>query len=319
MPFHLSKQPKIPDPSKAAIAGIQADTELMPMKYLIEAASTLGKKITIDGKEYDFTGLGQADTSRVVSDKLAQTLLDLQREKSPEIIRQRLAELEAADPQGFAARKQLFDRIMADAENNPGRPVSTELQQQLQEELAKGAGFSDSKQQEQVREGVRGNQVKHGIYLGSAPATEEAKTMVQAGDTLRDQRQQNALDMLQSGTSPEDVAYRQLQQTLANLGSFTSGQTPEAQFGQVSSAANGPVNLTGQSPNPNNFNPNAAGQGISNAYGVYNAQSGYQNGQANPWLAGVSIGANALGTVGQINPGWFNSNPQPSPFGGPQR
>lgn len=315
----MSKSPKIPSPSKAAVAGIQADTELMPFKYLLEAASTLGKNVTIDGKEYKFEGLGQADTARTVSDKLAQTMLDLQREKSPEIIRQRLAELEAADPQGFAARKQLFDRIMADAENNPGRPVSSELQQQLQDELAKGAGFSDRRQEEQVREGVRGDQVKHGIYLGAAPTTEEAKTVLQAGDALRDNRQQRALDMLQSGTSPEDVAFRQLQQTLSNLGSFTNSQTPEAQFGQVSGAANGPVNLTGQSPNPNNFNPNAAGQGISNAFGIYNAQAGYQNGQANPWLAGLGIGASTVGALGNINPSWFGGGQQTgSMFGGAQ-
>lgn len=305
----MSKQPKIPNPADAAVAGLQSDIELQPFQYLINSAATLGQKINIGGKEYDFTGLGQADTTAQISDKMAQVLLDLQREKSPEIIAQRLAELKAADPTGYAARQQLFDRIVADARNNPDRPVSSDLQRTLQDELAKGTGFSDAKQAEQVREGIRGKQSKSGIFLGAAPTSEEAKTMVGAGESLRNQRQQNALQLLQSGASPEDVAYRQFQQTLANLGAFQTGETPQAQFRQVSSAANGPVSLVGGATPTNTFNANAAGQGINTAMGNYNTQWNYQQGQANPWLAGISLGANTLGTVAQINPGWFNSNP----------
>src|SRR5438067_419893 len=112
---------KIPNPGQAAAAGIAADTSLQPFNYLINAASTLGTPISIDGKTYDFSGLGQADTAGVVGDKMAQTLLDLQKEKSPEIIQQRLDELKAADPEGYNARKELFDKIMEDAQKNPDR------------------------------------------------------------------------------------------------------------------------------------------------------------------------------------------------------
>jgi hypothetical protein len=316
----MSKGPKIPNPADAAVAGIQADTELQPFQYLINSAATLGQPITIDGKNYDFTGLGQADTTAKISDQMAQTLLDLQRENSPQIIAQRLAELKAADPQGYAARQQLFDRILADAQRSPGRPVSTDLQKTLQDELAKGSGFSDAKQAEQVREGVRGHQSRSGIYLGAAPASEEAKTMVNAGESLQSQRQQNALNLLQSGASPEDVAYRELQQNLANLGAFQTGETPQAQFRQVSSSANGPVSLVGGASPTNTFNPNAAGQGISNAMSNWNSQFQYNQNQANPWLAGLSLATNTVGSLANINPSWFGggSTPaQPAPWTAP--
>jgi hypothetical protein len=303
----MGKQPKIPDPGKAAVAGIQADTELAPFQYLINAASTLGVPITIDGHTYDFSGLGQADTARAVSDKMAQTLLDLQKQKSPEIIQQRLNELKAADPEGYAAKQQLFDKIMADAKANPDRPVATELQKSLQDELAKGVGFDDARQEQQVREGVRGDQAARGITLGNAPSSQEAKTVLGAGENLRNQREQNALNLLESGASPEDVAYRRFQQSVSNLGAFASGETPEAQFGQVSAAGSGPVSLTGGAPNTNTFNPGAAGQGVNNALGIYGAQSGYNATQANPWLAGLSIGGQTLGTLQKTNPSWFQN------------
>lgn len=296
---------KIPDPAVAATAGIQADTELQPFNYLIQAASTLGIPITLDGKTYDFSGLGQADTAARVSDQMAQTLLALQQEKSPQIIQQRLDELKAADPQGYAARKQLFDRITADAQANPDRPVSEDLQQQLQSELSKGAGFDDPRQAQQVRDQSRGGQVSRGIYLGNAPAAQEASDVVTAGENLRDQRQQNALAMLQSGSSPEDVAYRRFQQSLGNLANFQNGTTPTAQFGQVSGARNGPVRLPGGAPTAG-FDPNAAGNGLQNALGIYGGQLGWQAGQANPWLAGLSTGATGFGTVAKANPSWFN-------------
>lgn len=303
------KPQKIPNAADSAAQGVIADTANQPFNYLIDAASKLGQKVNVGGQDYDFTNLGDADVSRKVSDQMAQTLLDLQREKSPQIIQQRIDELKAADPQGYAARKQLFDQITQQAQSTPDRPVSSDLQQRLQDELAKGVGFNDAKQEEQVREGVRGGQVGRGIYRGAAPSTQEASTVVNAGEQLQNQRQQDALNLLQSGASPEDVAYREFQQNISNLADFQSGQTPTAQFKQVSSAANGPVQLTGGAPNTNTFNPNAAGQGISNAFSNYNAANNYQNNQANPWLAGISTGLSAYGAINQAFPGNNNYNP----------
>lgn len=299
--------PSIPDPAKAAIAGIQADTELQPFQYIINALSALGQKGSVGGQTFDFTGLGNADTARKVSDQMAATMLALQKEKSPQIIQQRIDELKAADPQGYAARKQLFDRIVADSQANPDRPVSQDLQNELQDQLSKGAGFDDARQEKQVREQARGGQVASGIYLGNAPTTQEAKSVVNAGESLQSQRQQNALAMLQSGTSPEDIAYRRFQQNIANLGNFQSGESPTAQFQQVSGAAHGPVNFVGGAPNTNTFNPGAAGSGMSNALSGYGGQLGWFGSQANPWLSGMSTSAHALGAMSQSNPSWFGN------------
>jgi hypothetical protein len=300
------KQQTIPDPADAAVGGIEADQLLAPYNYLINAAAQMGIKYTDpDGVVHDFTGLGQADTAAVVSDQMAQTLLEIQREKSPAIIAQRLEELKIADPKGYEARQQLFDKIMADASANPDRPLSTATSQLIQDELAKGVGFSDNKQKQEVQDAVRGNQVGRGIYLGNTASSEEAKTVVGAGESLRNQRQQDALNLLQSGSAPEDVAYRQFQQTLANLGSFVNGQTPEAQFGQVSAANSGPVNFGTNGVNTNLFNPNAAGNGVSDAMQNFNTQQNYNQTQANPWLSSLSTSFNTVGTLKQINPSWF--------------
>lgn len=309
---YRSKQPKIPDPAAAAVSGIQTDAQLQPFNYLINAASTLGVPVTINGQTYDFTGQGQADVAGQVSNQMAQTLLALQTEKSPAIIQAQIDQLKAADPQGYAARQDLFDRILADAQQNPISPVSPDLQQQLQDQLAKGVGFSDAKQLQQVQEGVRGQQVASGIYRGNAATSAEGKAVVNAGESLQQQRQQNALNLLESGASPQDVAYRQFQQTLGNLGSFVNGQTPSAQFGQVSAASSGPVQLYGGAPSTNTFNPNAAAAGLNNTLGIYQGQVNWNNSQANPWLAGLSTTATTAGALNQL--GLFGAPAGTSPW-----
>src|SRR4029077_8909400 len=116
------------DYEEAARQGVYANLENYPLQYLIEAASRMGDKVTVDGQDYDFTGLGDTDNAAVMSDKMAQTMLDLQRATGPEFIKQRINELKASDPEGYAARKQLFDKIVADSEANPDRPMAQQLQ-----------------------------------------------------------------------------------------------------------------------------------------------------------------------------------------------
>lgn len=299
--------PDIPtpaDPADAAVGGINADITNSPFNYLINAAAQMGKKITIDGKTYDFTGLSQDDTTVVVSDQLAQTLLDLQKEKSPAIIEQRLKELEAADPKGYAARQDLFDQILADAQRNPDQGLSTATNQLIQQELDKGVGFADTKQKQEVQDAVRGTQVGRGIYRGNTATREEAGAVVGAGEALRNQRQQDALNLVQSGSTPEDIAYRQMQQTLANLASFVNGQTPTAQFEQVSAAQSGPVQMGSSGVNTNLFNSNAASNGVNTALTNWSNQTAVANNTPNLWLSGLSTAVNAAGTANKINNWW---------------
>lgn len=291
--------PKIPDANKAAVAGTIADAKNFPFQYAIDAAAQMGGKYTdpVTGQVYDFTGLGDADNAAIVSDQMAQTLLDIQKNYGADFVKQRLADLEQSDPKGFAARKELFARIMADAEKNPGRPMAQELQDTITQTLQRG-GKLDARQTQQVQEKVRGKQVANGIILGNAPASAEAGAMVEASDAMLAQRQQQGMDFLTSGVSPEDVAYRNIQQSLSNLGAFVNNQTPTAQFGQLSGAQAGAAPFTSTGTPNAALNPNASAQGISNAFTQYqNNQS-----QANPWLAAMSTGVNAASAA--MNLGW---------------
>lgn len=297
------------DPGKAAAAGIAADLANYPLTYLVNAGATTGEPVTIGGKTYDFTGLGNADTARVVSDKMAQTLLDIQKSNSPDFIRQRIAELQASDPEGFAARKDLFARIMQSADAQPDRPLAQNLQDAITAELNQG-GQLDAKGREQVQEGVRGKQLRNGIILGNAATSEEAGAMVQAGDDARNQRQQQGIDFLQSGVSPEDVEYRRMQQAISDVGSFVNGQSPTAQFKSLSSAGTGAVPITAAPANPAAFNPGAASTGMNFANGIYSGQVNWAQSQVNPWVAGLSTlarPANTLNSAGW-NP-WGSAQP----------
>lgn len=291
--------PKIPDANKAAVAGTIADAKNFPFQYAIDAAAQMGGKYTdpVTGQVYDFTGLGDADNAAIVSDQMAQTLLDIQKNYGADFVKQRLADLEQSDPKGFAARKELFARIMADAEKNPGRPMAQELQDTITQTLQRG-GKLDARQTQQVQEKVRGKQVANGIILGNAPAGAEAGAMVEASDAMLAQRQQQGMDFLTSGVSPEDVAYRNIQQSLSNLGAFVNNQTPTAQFGQLSGAQAGAAPFTSTGTPNAALNPNASAQGISNAFTQYqNNQS-----QANPWLAAMSTGVNTFSALNNL--GW---------------
>lgn len=292
--------PDPPDYAAAARQSSYAQAETYPMTYLIDAAARMGRKVTIDGKTYDFTGMGDADNAAVLSDQMAQTLLDLQRSYGGDYIRQRLEELKQADPDGYAARQQLFDSIMASAEANPDRPLAEDLQAKIAGELA-NAGRLDARQTSEVQQGVRGRQVRAGNYLGTAASTQEAENVVKASDAAKAATQQQALDFLGSGVTPEDVEYRRIQQAISNLTSFQNSESPVAQFRSLSSAGNGAVPFQGGGPGPTP-NANTAAQGAQNALDIYGGQVNWYRNQANPYLAGFSTLTSGAGTL--ANAGW---------------
>lgn len=289
------------------MAGATADVANFPFQQQINSLAQTGGKATIGGQTYDFTGLGNADQSTAISGQMAQALLDIQNNYGSQYVAQRLQDLQQSDPTGYAARQQLFDKILADSKANPDRPLSNDLQTSINQTL-QNSGQLDEKGLQEVQQGVRGQQVAKGIYLGNAPASEEASAVVNASDALRSNQQQGALSYLQSGVSPADVAYRQIQQSLSNLGAFVNNQTPEAQFGELSAAGNGaapfnPVNYS----NPAQINTGSAAYGQQFANQNFAQQSGFQNSQSNPWLAGLSTGIGALNTYANLGG---------SPFGG---
>lgn len=320
--------PKIPDQNLAAIEGTLQDAKNFPFKYAIDATSKMGGvwKDPVSGKVYDFTGLGDADNAAIISDKMAQTLLDIQKDYGPEFIKQRLKDLEQADPKGYAARKQLFDKIIADSESNPNRPLAEDTQKQVLSLLEKGGQLSAGagSQTEQVQQGVRGKQLRSGIYLGNAPASEEASAVEGASEAQRTARQQQAIQFQTSGVSPEDVEYRRIQQSLGNLGAFVNGQSPTAQFQSLSGAQGGAAPFTTTGGSNVGLNPNAAQQGINNANSIYGIQAGYNSRQVSPAVSAISGAANGFSTYlslgGQnpfatqaggavLNKGFQNANP----------
>lgn len=299
------------NPSDAAIAGIVGDISNFPQNWFTNAAAQQGSPVTIGGKTYDFTGLGNADISNALSDQAAQALLDIQNNYGSGYIQQRLADLKQSDPTGYAARQQLFDKILSDSQANPDRPMANDLQTQVNDEL-QNSGHLDEQGLQEVQQGVRGQQVARGIYRGNAAASQEAGAVVNASDALKTGQQNQALQYLQSGVSPSDVAYRRIQQSLSNLGAFVNGQTPEAQFGSVSAAGNGaaPFNAPNYST-PAQLNPGAGATGLNQANAIYGQQAGVYQNQSNPWLAGASLGVSGLNTLGNLgyNPWSTNTSP----------
>lgn len=283
----LFSSPKIPDPNVAAQQGMAQDLANYPFEAEINNLARMGGKATINGQEYDFTGLGDADNAAAMSDKMAQTLLDIQQNYGPDYVKQRLDELKAADPTGYAARKQLFDSIIADANTAQNRPMNRDLQKSVEDELSKGGQLTDRQTQE-VQQSIRGGQIGRGIFLGNAAASQEANAVLGASNDLKAQRQQTATGILNSGVLPQDVQYRQIQQSLANLGAFNNGSAPTTQFQSLSASGAAPM-FTG-AQNQASFNPNAASQGQGNALQLYQANTNWANSQVNPWTAGITGG-----------------------------
>ena len=312
--------PKIPDPIQASIAGAKADVQNFPFKAQIDALSQMGGKATINGKEYDFTGLGNADVNGKISDQMAQAMLDIQKNYGPDYVKQRLADLQQSDPNGYAARKELFARILSDSESNPDRPMAQDLQNQVTSMLSKGSNLSAGPggELEQVQQSVRGGQVARGNFLGNAATNQEASAVVNAGDQQQLQRQHQAQGFLNSGVSPEDVTYRRIQQNLSNLGSAVNGTTPQAQFSSLSGAQQGAAPFQPGNVQYPTLNPNAALQGQQNAADLYRSNVNWANTQANPWTTGLSTAANsfsALSSLGAFQqPNWNSTHQNSDPM-----
>jgi hypothetical protein len=291
----MASSPSIPDPNSAAVAGALAQAGTFPFQQYIDYLAQTGGAANIGGTNYNFTGLGNAQQNAALTQAMLPAELQIQHQYGPQYIQQALANLQQANPQAVAARRQEFNNIISDAQTAPNRPMATDLQNQVIALLGQGSNLTTgpNSETEAVQQQVRGQQVGNGIFLGNAPAAQEASAVVNAGDKMQQQRQAQALDFLQSGVSPEDVTYRRVQQSLSNLGNAINGQTPEAQFQSLSGAAAGaaPFNTGGvQSPS---INTNSSLQGLQNAADIYSGNVNWAEQQANPWTVGLSSLANS--------------------------
>lgn len=291
--------PEPPDPAQSYIAGIEADLETLPARRIIEAAAMLGQRVTVNIpgqglQTFDFTGLGEADYQAQFGDQMAQELLAIQREFGPQYVEQRLAELELADPEGAAMRRRLWSSIQEDlTRQGEGLESARELEALILGELERG-GELDDQSRDRVIQQVRGGQVGRGNWLGNAPAVQEGAALTSASEQARAIRQQQALSFLEAGISPTDVRLREEQQGLSNLGAFVSGETPQAQFGQLSGAQAGAAPFT-FAQNLTGADPQAGQAGINFANNFFSQQQALNQATVNPWIAGVQ------GAIGGVN------------------
>ena len=304
--------PAPPDPNASATAGLVQDTANYPFESIINNLAQTGGSANIGGTNYDFTGLGNAASSAAASSQTAQALLDIQKNYGSQYIQQRLADLQQSDPAGYAARSQLFNSILQYSQQNPDRPLATDLQNQITQTV-QNSGKLDPQAVQGVQQGVRSGQAASGVILGNAPAGNEATALVGATDTQEAQAQAEGQSYLASGVSPQDVEYRRIQQSLGNLGAFVNNTTPEAEFGSVSSAGAGaapynPVNYSGTAAP----GESGAATGLNFANTTYAQQSGYANQQANPWLSGLTTGVNGLGAAAKLGLNFSSAGQGPS-------
>jgi len=201
MGLYSNDKEDAPNMAGANEAGVWADAETLAVRKMINNAAKFGKKIDLkvpvfDGEgnklgvkdvTYDFKGYSDADATRAdmefaseSADKMAKTMLDVQKKYGKEFVQQRMEELKAADPTGYEVREMLGEKARRGLEL--GSQLSPEMAAQVEE-------------REQAAQAARGN-----IY-GTAPAAAEAMSMGDAGFRMEQQRLANAAAFL-SGTTP---------------------------------------------------------------------------------------------------------------------
>lgn len=243
----------------------------------------------------DFTGLGDADVQGALARNMAKIQLDLQKKYGTQFVDEARAQQEAADPEGAAARRLLASEInrIEDERQTRERPVATTLDRQMLQELEQGGAISPEAGAEVARE------LQARAQGGAGGAADTATTAAQLesgpeGEARRRARMERALGYLESGATPEDVQYRERQQSLANMASFLAGRTPESQFSNLSGGQQGATpNVRGPAlPTvPGNLQQIGTQAGLTNyTQGVQQAAT-----QVNPWFAGLSAAIRGAG------------------------
>ena len=154
-----------PDYGSAARDQINAEMATVGPRKQLDRLARLGEKGTVEGKEYDFRGIGDIDLSRAnldfwmeAADKFAAGSLETAEKYGVDVVKQRRREMAAADPEGFRMRQEL------------GRQISEGGPEKYFTQAAEGA----------VR-GARGSQAARGNLFGNAPSIQEAMAVGDVG------------------------------------------------------------------------------------------------------------------------------------------
>lgn len=246
----------------------------------------------------DFNGYGSGQTQATIAKQQAAGQLALAQKYDPQFIASALKQEQQADPNSFAARQRMSELIQGQIAHPPTNPEATTLENQVDAQLKAGKGLDP------METGVLNNAVQQALNdrnsSGAGADFSSPLTTGAAGVARQQAGQQKALGELTSGTTPEDVQYRQEQQNLANLQAEISGQTPQSQFKSLSAAQSGPTPTYAgaQLPTMPGGQVQQAGNAALNANATNLSNLGQQ---ANPWMAGVSsllAAGNAAGNLG---------------------
>lgn len=241
----------------------------------------------------NFAGESTADIQGQIQKAEAAGNIALQQQYDPQFIAEALAQEKLANPQGVAARATEQNLIEQGINNPPSSPVSNAMEKQIEGQV--NAGSNLTPQEEQMLASTIADANASGAGASST-GFENALTGGVAG-TQRELANAGAGEAwLSSGQTPEDIAYQQNQQNMANLASYIGGATPQSQFNSLQTASQGAT------PTPNNASlstlpGNAQALGSGAALNDYQAQLE----AGNPWmegLTGVLGGLNVAGAAG---------------------
>lgn len=235
----------------------------------------------------DFSGMGRAEVQAELARQMAGVQLGLQQKYGVQFANEARQQMAQADPEGTAARAEEYNLIQKQINATPDRPVANLLDQQVSQQLASGNKL-DPTARAMLDQAVGQAMSERGGDSGAD--TQMFATPLETGFEGQQRQlaaQQKAAGWLASGSTPEDVAYRRQQQNMANLGAFINGQSPEAQFRNLSGAQQGSTPFNpGQ---PLSLMPGDAAQtGLGYATSGWLQNMRYQQSQANPWMAGLS-------------------------------
>lgn len=261
------------------------------------------------GEVGDFTGLGDDTLSRKYlgialdgADELARRQLAAREELGVRNVQQTVAELKAADPEGYAARERIQRALEQDVEGfDPNAGDLGKLLGDARADYALGNKLDEGTRRE-VEQAARAAQAARGNILGIAPAVQEAMEIGSAGEARKQQRAA-ALSALES------ASYGRKQQNLSNASSFLLGNPITNQFGNLAGAQSGALNYQPQAATKGigqnaNAGQQAAGFAQQNYSQAMNAWQQQQS-QGDPWMniASGVIGAGVGAFTGGLGAG----------------
>jgi len=236
--------------------------------------------------------------------------LDLQEELAPRLNQLALASQLDAERASWDAYR----------ETDPQRYAMREtLLGQVNEELAAGDSLTP-RQIEQLEQRMRGAQASRGNILGAGAGYDEAMMIQDAGRNERDSRRATALQILQgtedrarfgtAGAVPLNqpaADYRSTGAVNPLMPNYQSAQPLNPSLPNFQATTTGGPNLNpvpvNSQPGFSYVNPNAGRDGVANAQNVWGQQMNFQSNQANPWMAGLSLGFQGIGAAAQA--GWI--------------